>query len=94
MEDPNHFQSRLELDLKELTFRLDDPDDPRIPHLLRSMREQYFQKVPEMAEAVRKELTRSGCEQFLSELDSPMVVTVGQEAEPQSSSKLWLPGQD
>lgn len=90
----DHFQSRLELDLKELTFRLDDPEDPGIPHLLRSLRDQYFQKVPEIADAVRQELTRSGCEQFLGELDAPMIVTAGQESQPQSSGKLWLPGQD
>lgn len=92
--DSDHFQSRLELDLKELTFRLDDPEDPGIPHLLRSLRDQYFQKVPEIADAVRQELARSGCEQFLSELDAPVIVTAGQEAQPQSTGKLWLPGQD
>lgn len=92
--DADNFQSRLELDLKELTFRLDDPEDPGIPHLLRSMRDQYFQKVPEIAEAVRQELTRSGCEQFLPELDAPLIVTAGQESQPQSTGKLWLPGQD
>lgn len=92
--DADQFQSRLELDLKELTFRLDNPEDPGIPHLLRSLRDQYFQKVPEIADAVRQELARSGCEQFLSELDAPMIVTAGQESQPQSTSKLWLPGQD
>ena len=94
LEDPDNFQSRLELDLKELTFRLDDPEDPEIPHLLRSMRDQYFQKVPEIEEAVRQELTRTGCEQLMSELQSPIIVTAGSEAQPQSSGKLWLPGQD
>jgi len=94
MEDTENFQSRLEIDLKELTFRLDDPEDPGIPHLLRSMKELYFQKIPEIADAIRQELTRSGCEHFLSELDVPLIVTAGQETQSESSGKLWLPGQD
>jgi len=93
-DDSENFRSRLELDLKELTFRLDDPEDPGIPHLLRSMKEQYFQKVPEIADAIRQELTRSGCEQLLDELETPLIVTAGQESAPQTSGKLWLPGQD
>ncbi|MEO2035622.1 MAG: hypothetical protein ABGZ35_26385 [Planctomycetaceae bacterium] len=94
LEGPDNFQSRLELDLKELTFRLDDPEDPGIRQLLRSMRDQYFQKVPEIAEAVRQELVRTGCEQFMSELELPIIMTAGSEAQPQTSGKLWLPGQD
>ncbi len=92
--ESDNFQSRLELDLKELTFRLDNPEDPGIPHLLRSLRDQYFQKVPEIADAIRQELIRSGCEQLLSELDAPVIITAGQESQPQSAGKLWLPGQD
>jgi len=94
MEDTENFQARLELDLKELTFRLDDPEDPGIPGLLRSMKERYFQKVPEIADAIRQELTRAGCEQFLPELDTPQIVTAGQQAQSESPGKLWLPGQD
>ncbi|MCH2212770.1 MAG: tetratricopeptide repeat protein [Fuerstiella sp.] len=94
MDDPDHFKSRLELDLKELSFRLDDPEDPGISPLLHSMRDQYFQKIPEVAEAVRQELTRTGCEQFLAEIETPVIVTTGHETQPQSSGKLWLPGQD
>lgn len=93
-DEADQFQSRLELDLRELTFRLDDPEDPGIPHLLRSMRDQYFQKLPEVAEAVRQQLTQSGCRRLLSELDSSVIVTAGVEQPAQSSGKLWLPGQD
>ena len=96
LHDSDQFQSRLDLDLKELTFRLDDPEDPGIPHLLRSMRDQYFRKVPEIAETIRQQLAQSGCEKYLTELESPMIVGAGMEAPaPASSSgKLWLPGQD
>ena len=58
------------------------------------MRDQYFQKIPEVAEAVRQELTRTGCDQFLAEIETPVIVTAGHETQPQSSGKLWLPGQD
>ena len=71
-----------------------DPEDPGIPHLLHSMRDQYFRKIPEIAEAVRQELTRCGCEHLMSELESPLIVTAGQGDQSQSSEKLWLPGQD
>ncbi len=90
LDDSDQFQSRLELDLKELTFRLDDPEDPGIPQLLRSMRDQYFRKVPEIAEVVRQQLTRGGCEKYLPELEMPTIM----EAPAPSSGKLWLPGQD
>ncbi len=93
-EDGDNFQSRLELDLKELSYRLDDPEDPGIPHLLRSMKEQYFQKVPEIADAIREELTRTGCEQLLPELDAPLILTADEQPAGSSSGKLWLPGQD
>jgi len=93
-DEGDSFQARLELDLRELSYRLDDPEDPGIPHLLRSMKEQYFQKVPEVADAIREELTRTGCEQLLPELDAPVIVTAGEEAATSGSGKLWLPGQD
>ncbi|MCH2200692.1 MAG: tetratricopeptide repeat protein [Fuerstiella sp.] len=93
-DDPDHFNSRLELDLKELAFRLEDPEDPGIPHLLHSMRDQYFQKIPEVAEAVRQELMRTGCDQFLPEIETPVIVTADHQTQSQSSGKLWLPGQD
>jgi len=93
-EEGDNFQLRLELDLKELSYRLDDPEDPGIPHLLRSMKEQYFQKVPEIENAIREELTRTGCEQLLPELDAPLILTAGEQSAAPSSGKLWLPGQD
>jgi len=92
--EADSFNSLLELDLKELSYRLDDPQDPGIPHLLRSMKEQYFHKVPEIESAVREELVRQGCEDLIPELDAPVIVTAAEETAAPSSGKLWLPGQD
>ena len=92
--DADAFRERLELDLKELNYRLDDPDDPRIPQLLRELSEQYFVKVPEVAKMVKEELTRSGCEHLLTQVETLVEVVAGSEPEEKPASKLWLPGQD
>lgn len=93
-EEPDHFRALLDLDMKELTYRLDDPEDPGIPQLLRTMRDRYFLKIPEIEEAVRQQLRQSGCEQLLSSPESPVIVAAGSETQSPSSGKLWLPGQD
>lgn len=94
--DADSFRGRLELDLKELSWRLDDPDDPGLSPLLKSIKEQYFQKLPEVADAVREQLTLSGCPELIAELDAPTIVTAGSEASEAapSAGKLWLPGND
>ena len=90
------FQYRLELDLKELTYRLDDPQDPQLPHLLDSLRDQYFRKIPEIADLVANELTRRGCDHLLSHataaISTGIVLPDDEEAKP--TGKLWLPGQE
>jgi len=92
--DSDAFRVRLELDLKELSFRLDDPDDPRIPQLLQVLSDEYFVKVPEIAEVVREELTRTGCEHLLSEVEPTVEIAVSPELQDKPASKLWLPWQD
>lgn len=95
------FRSRLELDVRELSYRLDNPDDPQLPVLLRRFRNEYLHKVPELDELIRSQLVESGCQHFESELsgaatgaaESGQLWTPGEEPKKDGDSKLWIPGQ-
>lgn len=98
------FRELLEIEIRELAMRLDDPTDPELIELLHRIRDRYFGKLPEIGEVIQAQLQASGCEHLLSELESP--VALGSSAggtlwTPQSSGEpagagggLWLPGQD
>ena len=94
------FRNLLEIDVRELSCRLDDPEDPGLIELLHKFRDKYIRKIPEIAEIVRAQLEDSGCEHLISELDegAPVSSLVLPDApagdEQESSGKLWLPGQD
>ncbi len=91
-QSPDSFRRRLEIDLKELGMRMDDPEDPDLRHLLRSIRERYFSKMPELADAIREELHRYGCGHLAADLDVPTIITAEETASSPASGKLWLPG--
>lgn len=96
-DSPDAFRTRLELDIRELSFRLDDPEDPQLPTLLQNIRDQYFHKIPEIADVIREELSNSGCLHLMEDLgDSPKGLWTPEKesAGAGSSSKLWMPGQD
>ena len=91
--------SALELDIRELSCRLDDPEDPILPNLLGQIRDRYFTKIPEIEEVIREELSNSGCPQLLDQLAPAIVTSAGAAASTGAGddgqrSKLWLPGQD
>jgi tetratricopeptide (TPR) repeat protein len=94
------FRHVLEIDVRELACRLDDPKDPGIVKLLHKFRDKYLRKIPEISDIVRSQLEESGCGHLASELDlessvGSLVLTGDKSAtEPKSESKLWLPGQD
>lgn len=100
-EDPDAFRTRLELDIRELSCRLDNPQDDELPKLLSSIRERYFVKIPEIEDVIREELTNSGCTHLLDQLASVasggtdgLWTPDGEKAKPEGSGKLWVPGQD
>lgn len=98
--EPDAFRTRLELDIRELSCRLDDPHDPELPQLLSEIRERYFIKIPEIEEVIREELVNSGCDHLLSQLEKTPGAAAGlwtpesEKAGSESSGKLWVPGQD
>lgn len=96
------FRNRLELDVRELSYRLDDPQDPALRTLIRKIRDQYLHKVPELAEIIVDQLTTFHCEYLLSELDTSTSLapasagalwTPGSDAPANATGTLWLPGQ-
>jgi tetratricopeptide (TPR) repeat protein len=99
-ENQDAFRTKLELDIRELSFRLDDPTDRELPALLTSIRERYFVKIPEIEEVIREELVNSGCTHLLDQLQPAAAGAGGglwtpeKEEKAASSEKLWVPGQD
>ena len=100
-DDPDAFRTKLELDIRELSCRLDNPTDSELPSLLVSIRDRYFVKIPEIEEVIREELASSGCSHLLDELEAAPAGAAKAgvwtpEAEKPSGevSKLWVPGQD
>lgn len=97
------FRTRLELDIRELSCRLDDPQDAELPQLLAAIRDKYFLKIPEIEEVIREELSGSGCQHLLAQLESaPATKSSGgiwtpgadKPADTGEKSKLYIPGQD
>lgn len=86
------FRIRLELDIRELSCRLDEPEDAKLPELLAQLRDRYFTKIPEIEGVIREELMNSNCEHLLDQLSPAVVAASGSESD--KTSKLWLPGQD
>lgn len=102
-DDPDAFRTKLEIDIRELSCRLDNPQDPELPELLSAIRDRYFLKIPEIEEVIREELTSSGCTHLLNQLETAPAGAAQKEGlwtpdskEPaaESGSKLWVPGQD
>jgi len=94
------FRNLLEIDVRELSCRLDDPTDPGLIDLLHKFRDKYIRKIPEIAEIVRTQLEDSGCSHLAKELDDDAAVSTlvlpdqAGESSGESAGKLWLPGQD
>lgn len=80
-DQPDAFRTKLELDIRELSCRLDDPEDAHLPKLLSAIRERYFVKIPEIEDVIREELSNSGCTHLLEQLE-----TAG-------AGKIFIPGQ-
>ncbi len=82
-DQPDAFRTKLELDIRELSCRLDNPHDADLPKLLSAIRERYFVKIPEIEDVIREELSNSGCTHLLEQLE-----TAGAGA-----GKIYIPGQ-
>ena len=98
---PEAFRLRLEMDIRQLSYCLDDPASPTLKTVLHRLRDQYLPKVPELRELITSQLIESGCSHLLPELEgSPSGSGSGQlwvpgttPEDPAAGGKLWLPGQ-
>lgn len=96
------FRHQLELDIRELSYRLDDPSDPGLITLLHRFRDRYLHKIPEIEGVIREQLQIADCSHLASELEGgsatvgagASVWTPGSSAESSGSGKLWMPGQE
>ena len=101
---PEAFRHQLELDIRELSYRLDDPADPALITLLHRVRDRYLHKIPEIEGVIREQLEIAGCSHLASELEGGMQVvgvgtgsslwTPGVTEEAAEGGKLWVPGQE
>ncbi len=98
------FRNHLELDIRELSYRLDDPADPALIPLLHRFRDRYLHKIPEIEAVILEQLEQAGCSHLASELEGGLVTvsaatsslwTPGADsrAASESGAQLWLPGQ-
>ena len=96
------FRHQLELDIRELSYRLDDPSDPGLITLLHRFRDRYLHKIPEIEGVIREQLQIADCSHLASELEGGSVTvgagsslwTPGGSSEPSGTGKLWIPGQE
>lgn len=96
------FRHQLELDIRELSYRLDDPTDPALIALLRRIRDKYLHKIPEIEGVIREQLQIAGCSHLTSELEGGLATvgvgsslwTPGAAPETGETGKLWMPGQE
>jgi tetratricopeptide (TPR) repeat protein len=80
------FRELLELEIRELAMRLDDPEDPALIDLLHRIRDRYLTKLPEIGNVIASQLLESGCEHLIAELESPLAMA------SDSKNALWTPG--
>ncbi|MEZ6058858.1 MAG: tetratricopeptide repeat protein [Planctomycetaceae bacterium] len=101
-DDGDAFRTKLELDIREFSCRLDDPHDPDLGEILRRLRDRYFVKIPEIEGVILEELMRADRTDLISELSTVAsssgaesgLWTPGSEKRETSGSKLWVPGRD
>ena len=99
-----HFREQLEIEIRELAMRLEDPEDPALPVLLHRIRDRYVTKLPEIGEVIQAQLVDSGCEHLLPEIQGGLASAVasggslwtpsGEASEAAGGASLWLPGQE
>lgn len=98
------FRVHLELDIRELSYRLDDPADSQLKPLLHKFRDRYLHKIPEIEAVIIEQLDHSGCPELASELEGGLAAVTSlsgslwtPDANPGAAgggAQLWLPGQE
>ena len=97
------FEKTLRWEMRELSFRAEDPGDPNLMPLVHKLVRKYAKKVPQVMNYITALLTTYGIEPpaNLAEIAAEETGTVstggiwtpGQESEETGEKKIWLPGQ-
>lgn len=105
-EQDNSFEAVLQWEMRELIFRLDDPDDPELEPLLNKMNNNYVKKLPRLREYLDGLLDAYNVTPPWDDTgkivvaDSVAEVGTGvwspgsESSDEGESKKLWVPGQD
>lgn len=84
------FEETLQWEIRELQFRVVNPEDPALEEFLENLHSQYLRKLPDLEMVINNLLA-------MHEITPPWlkgnIITAG-ESQPGSGGKLWLPGQD
>lgn len=100
---PEAFRLHLELDIRELSYRLDNPEDEMLKPLLHRFRDRYLHKIPEIESVIVEQLENANCPHLASELEGGLATvgagssslwTPGSESSAGSGQSLWVPGQE
>ena len=97
-QQKSEFEHKLEWDLRELSFRLEDPSDEKLPELVQRIQREYGNKLPEMNEIMAESLSVVGLQHLMSDTVVPAPAGVwtpdGSTGDSsQGEKKLWVPGQ-
>jgi hypothetical protein len=97
------FRVHLELDIRELSYRLDEPSDEQLKPLLHKFRDRYLHKIPEIESVIIEQLEHAGCPELANELEGGLAAvstnsgglwTPDADAGPGQGGSLWIPGQE
>lgn len=97
---PDAFEAQLHWKMRELTFRLETPDDPQLRGLLEDLWHHYGAKLPQLREYLVTLVETAGVQPpWDSAIVTPATADIGgadegwsQPADSGAGKKLWLPG--
>ncbi|MCA9068173.1 MAG: hypothetical protein KDA84_04585, partial [Planctomycetaceae bacterium] len=97
------FEKVVRWEMRELTFRAEDPGDPNLMPLVNRLVQKYAKKLPQFVDYVTTLLQGYGidppanlaemAEQDSGSFSSGGIWTPGEEPTDSSEKKIWLPGQ-
>lgn len=96
-ERSNAFEAQLEWKMRELTLRIESPDDPRLEELLKDLWHHYGAKLPQLREYLVSLVETAGVK---PPWDQAIVASAGavsggmswSQSDSGEPKKLWLPG--
>jgi Flp pilus assembly protein TadD len=86
---PQHFERQCKWTLTELLLRAEQPDDPEVANLYRTLSDYYAPKVPEVAQVLEEFVAQNG--DRLSWLRSAELLVGSAAAAPGAPGGLWTP---